>query len=60
MDETRPCERSGMKILVNTPTELGPIWFNLITWSEVDKIELPRTTTTRSTSKIYTWSCHAS
>ncbi len=25
MDETRPCERSGMKILVNTPTELGPI-----------------------------------
>ncbi len=51
-------------MLVNTPTELGPIWFNLITWTEVDniddKIELPRTTTTRSTSKVYTWSCHAS
>jgi hypothetical protein len=63
MDETRPCEWTRMKMLVNTSMELGPIWFKLITWTEVDNIddknELPKITTTRLTIKIYTWSCHA-
>jgi hypothetical protein len=62
MDETRPCEWTRMKMLVNTSMEFGPIWFKVITWTEVDNIddknELPRTTTTSSTIKIYTWSCH--